>query len=188
MNILWEDGHLRIRDIHLFNENLPDIYTTQVATENECTFFTLPVVDGYLWSKKNELAGLRLKAVINGTEVLLEGKQPVFKNVGNKAVHISWPLSTVKGSLEMQLDEKSFRMQLVSAAPCSWYLELNTVPDAALPFKEVTPQQLHCSFENMAYSLQAVKGTFSKPGSEAVLRITPQKNAIGLNLAAGAAL
>lgn len=183
MNILWENGRLRIRDIHLFNENLADVYTTQVATANECTFFTLPVVDGYLWSNQNLLAGLRLKALIKGKEVLPEGKAAVFKNVGTKAVHISWPLTTVSGTLEIDLDEKSFHMQLVSSKPCSWYLELNAAAGAQLPFEQVTPQQLHCSFEGMPYTLQAVKGGFSKPGNGAVLRITPQSNAILLHFA-----
>src|SRR3546814_6143876 len=52
INLLWEkDSTLRIRDIHLFHEDFPSIYTTDVTTTNECHFYTLPVVDGYLWSK-----------------------------------------------------------------------------------------------------------------------------------------
>ncbi|HVZ96099.1 MAG TPA: hypothetical protein VG847_04435, partial [Chitinophagaceae bacterium] len=45
INILWEDNALRIRDIHLFNENFPSVYENEIATTNECRFFTLPFAD-----------------------------------------------------------------------------------------------------------------------------------------------
>ena len=183
INMLWEKEGLRIRDIHLFNEALPDKYTTQVATTNECTFFTLPVVDGYLWSKAGQIAGLRFKALIDGKEVLLTGKDPVFTNRGTGAVHISWPLTTVSGSLEMDLDEKTFTIKLLSRQPCNWYLDLNTATDAKLPFRQITPAKIDCSFDGMNYKLPAGKGAFSKPGNGAVLRLQPQMNVISLNLA-----
>jgi hypothetical protein len=183
INMLWENGSLRIRDIHLFNENLPDIYTKQVATSNECTFFTLPVVDGYIWSKAGQIAGMRLKALIDGKEVLLKGGDPKFINIGVNAVHISWPLTTVNGSLEMDLNEKTVNIKLVSPKPCNWYLDLNITANAKLPFNKINLKQVNCSFENMAYSLKAVKGSFSKPANGAVLRLKPQLNVVSLNLA-----
>ncbi|MEP6684074.1 MAG: hypothetical protein ABJA35_12475, partial [Parafilimonas sp.] len=57
INFLWEDDGLRIRDIHLFNENFPSVYETKPVTENECKFFTLPFIDGYIWSDSNTFAG-----------------------------------------------------------------------------------------------------------------------------------
>jgi len=61
VNLLWENGTLCFRDIHLFNEKIPSAYLTKKATSNECSFFTLPFVDGYLWSTPQKIAGLRLK-------------------------------------------------------------------------------------------------------------------------------
>ena len=72
-NLIWEDGTLRFRDIHLFDENLPSDYLTKRVDSNECAFFTLPVVDGYLWSSRGKLAGLRLKARVDGKETLVTG-------------------------------------------------------------------------------------------------------------------
>ena len=178
--MLWENNSLRIRDIHLFNEAFPDVYTTQVATENECSFFTLPIVDGYIWSKKDQIAGLRLKAVIDGKEILLEGKDPKFTQTQNN-VHISWPLTTVNGSLEIDLNEKSMTIKLTGKASINWYLNLNTADNASLPFTGINPKQIDCSFEGMKYKLQAVKGSFSKPDTGAVLRITPQMNVITIS-------
>lgn len=183
INMLWENDHLRIRDIHLFNEKFADIYTTQTATSNECTFFTLPVVDGYLWSNKDQVAGLRLKAMIDGKEVLLTGGAPKFTDNGVNAVHVSWPLTGVKGSLEMDLGEKTINIKLVGNKACDWYLDLATAPSARLPFDKVDTKQIDCSFEGMKYTLQASNGVFSKPANGASFRLQPQMNVITLDLA-----
>jgi hypothetical protein len=183
MNILWENGNLRIRDLHLFDEKLADIYTTQVATSNECTFFTLPVIDGYIWSKPDQIAGLRLKALINGKEILLKGGNPKFTNNGLNAIHVSWPLTTIEGTLEIDLTEKIAVIKLISKKACNWYLDLNAADTAGLPFNKIEVKQLDCKFENMNYKLLALKGLFSKPVNGAIFRLKPQMNTISLNLA-----
>jgi hypothetical protein len=183
MNILWEDGSLRIRDIHLFNENLPDIYTTQVATSNECTFFTLPVVDGYIWSKPRQLAGLRLKALVGGQEMELKGGDPVFTNMDKETVRVSWPLSQ-GGILQMELKEKTVSIILTSNSSLNWYLDLEVAPGAQPPFTKISPEELKCSFEGFNYKVSAAKGRFSKPSNGAVFRLQPEKNGILLRLVA----
>ncbi len=183
MNILWEDSSLRIRDIHLFNENLPDIYTTQVATSNECQFFTLPVVDGYIWSKPGQLAGLRLKALVNGQEVTIKGGDPVFTNVDKETVRVSWPLNQ-GGSLQMELKEQTAAIKLTGNPSLNWYLDLEVAPGAKPPFTKISPGQLECSFESFNYKVSAASGKFSTPANGAVFRLQPQKNVVLLRLAA----
>lgn len=182
MNILWEDGSFRIRDIHLFNEKIPDIYTTQVATSNECTFFTLPVVDGYLWSKPGQLAGLRLKALVNGQEVTLKGGDPVFKNLDKETVLVLWPLSQ-GGTLQVTLKEKTAAIRLTGNQLLNWYLDLETAPGAKLPFTNISPRQVDGNFDSFNYHVSAGKGSFTKPATGAVFRLQPEKNEIRLNLA-----
>src|SRR5690606_7407926 len=111
-NLIWEDDALRIRDIHLFHEDFPSVYTKEVATTNECNFFTLPVVDGYLWSNSETLAGLRLKAIVDGEAVLIKGGKPEIKSSGRGKLEISWPLTDIEGQLEMKFteDEMDFRL------------------------------------------------------------------------------
>jgi len=183
INILWENGALRIRDIHLFDESYPDVYTKEAATSNECTFFTLPVVDSYIWSKPDQIAGLRLKALINGKEVLLKGNDPKFTNRGVNAVHISWPLTTIAGSLEIDLSEKTARIQLLSKTKCNWYLDLTTIKEAKLPFRKIGAGGLDCNFDGMNYQVNTVQGSFSKPENGAVFRLKPQLNVIALDFA-----
>jgi len=182
MNILWEEGSLRIRDIHLFNENIPDIYTTQVATSNECTFFTLPVVDGYLWSKPGQLAGLRVKASVRGQEVILKGGDPVFRNLDKETVLVSWPLSQ-GGALQLTFKEKTVSIKLTGNQSINWYLDLETAPGASLPFTNISARQIDGSFEKFNYHVSAGKGGFSKPTNGAVFRLQPEENEIRLNLA-----
>ena len=178
VNILWEHGGLRIRDLHLFDEKFPSVYTSHVATSNECTFFTLPVIDGYIWSKPDLIAGMRLKVIIAGDEVLLKGGDPKFTNLANGTVHISWPLTSVEGSLEIDLGEKQMRVTLLSHTPYNWVFDMSAAPDAKLPFEKVNATHIDCRFENTNYKLKAVKGTFSKPGNGSVFRLKPQRNEV----------
>nr|WP_067057525.1 hypothetical protein [Mucilaginibacter sp. L294] len=183
INLLWENNTLRIRDLHLFNENFPSAYHTKVATSNECTFFTLPVIDGYIWSKPNQIAGMRLKAIVDGQEILLAGKDPVYTHPTPGSLHISWPLTSIDGSLEFDLDERNLKIKLLSAKPCNWFFDLNTAQAAELPFQKTSAKQLDCRFEGMNYHLKTVKGNFSNPGNDVKLRITPQMNIIQFDLA-----
>jgi hypothetical protein len=182
VNLLWENNGLRIRDIHLFNENFPDKYTTEIATSNECSFYTLPFVDGYIWSIKNQIAGLRLSAIINGKEIFLQGAEPKFTDNGVNTVHISWPLTTVKGSLEIDLTEKALDIKLNSKEKLDWYLDLTTASIAKLPFEKINKKQVDCSFEGMPYSIKVSEGSFSVPENGAVLRLKPTRNAVTMNL------
>lgn len=181
MNMLWENGNLRIRDIHLFNENFPSIYETQVATSNECSFFTLPFVDGYIWTKPNQMAGLRLKAIIDGKERALEGNDPKFTKTGMSTLHISWPLKTIDGSFEVDLTEQQVKMQLLTTKAISWFFDLNTAEKVKLPFDSITSKTATCSFENMKYSVMAEKGYFSKPDNGSVWRLSPEPNILIIN-------
>ena len=181
-NILWEKGALRFRDIHLFDENLPSRYLTEKVTSNECSFFTLPFVDGHQWSSSNETAGLRLNVQINGNEVFLEGKNPVITNPSQGKLHISWPLKSVEGTFVIDFDEKQIQMKLEGNDSVDWFLDLTTTDDADLPFQNITFSQINCQFEGMDYSIMAMTGHFSKPDHDVVFRMSPDKNTIILKL------
>ena len=182
-NILWEKGTLRFRDIHLFDENLPSRYLTEKVTSNECSFFTLPFVDGHQWSSSNETAGLRLKVQINGNEVLLEGENPVITNPSQGKLHISWPLKSVEGTFVIDFDEKQIQMKLEGNDSVDWFLDLTTADDADLPFQNITSSQINCQFEGMDYAVVAAKGSFSKPANDLIFRITPMNNTLIMKLA-----
>jgi len=180
-NLLWKNGTLNIRDIHLFDENFPSVYTEGKATSNECSFFTLPFVDGYMWSKPGQISGLRFKAVVEGKEILVEGAEPVVKSNEKGKLNIVWPLKSIIGSLIIDLDEKEMKIRLTGNNPVEWFLDLTAADQASLPFLNVNTNKVECKFEGMRYAVSLVKGTFST--SEGVLfRITPSGNEMALNL------
>ncbi|WP_198175010.1 hypothetical protein [Spirosoma arboris] len=183
LNLLWENGSLRIRDIHLFDERFPSVYTTQKATSNECSFFTLPVVDGYLWSnKQGPLAGLRFKAVVNGKEDILQGSDPIISNPEPGKLHVSWPLTTVKGVLEMEIDEKKVKIEVKGDNLPKWELSFDAYKTNELPFKRINSNRLDCEFEGMNYSVKADRGTFSPSADKGHFTMIPTQNVLLLDL------
>lgn len=178
VNLIWEDGTLRLRDMHLFDENLPSDYLTKRVTSNECSFFTLPVVDGYLWSAAENLAGLRLKARVDGKEVLIQGGDPAVTSPVTGQLHITWPLTNSSGVLVMDLDENQIAMKIEGAESLDWFLDLTTSDKASLPFTKVASDKVDCQFKGRNYSLAAEQGSFSKPDNRIVFRITPKANTV----------
>ncbi|MEP6947676.1 MAG: hypothetical protein ABI863_00315 [Ginsengibacter sp.] len=181
-NLLWEDSTLKFRDIHLFNEKFPSVYETQIASSNECAFFTLPFVDGYLWSSPNKPAGLQFKATKNGETILLKGKDPVINDSTPGKLYISWPLQSFNGTLEMDLSEQQIKITITGNKTINWYLELVTSENAKLPFEKIEPNKVAAQFEGMQYVVTTEKGTFSKPQNASVLQISPVKNSVILKL------
>ena len=181
-NLLWEKGTLKFRDIHLFNEKFPSVYETEKATSNECSFFTLPVVDGYLWSNAQQLAGLKFESFINGNETLLEGGDPVITNPVGGRLHILWPLKAGYGRLVIDMDERQIRIRTEGGKPVSWFLDLTVAQKAKLPFKKINRTRVDCNFQGMNYFLKASKGSFEKSNGDGVFKIYPEKNSVILNL------
>lgn len=181
LNLLWENGTLRFRDIHLFDEKFQSAYLTKKATSNECSFFTLPFVDGYIWSSPQQIAGLRFKTIINGKETLLEGGNPTITDSTPGQLHISWPLKSVKGTLVMDIDEYQISIKVIGAKSIDWFLDLTTADNAKLPFKMISSSQIDCQFEVMKYAVTAKRGSFSEPRNGIVFRIRPTKNTLILN-------
>lgn len=178
VNLIWEDDTLRIRDIHVFDENLPSDYLTERVNSNQCAFFTLPLVDGYLWSSPEKLAGLRLKARVNGKEMLIQGGDPAVTSPAPGQLHITWPLTSSSGVLVMDLNETQIAMKMEGAGSLDWFLDLTVADKANLPFKKITSDRIDCRFKAMKYSLMAEQGSFSKPDSDTVFRITPKANGV----------
>jgi hypothetical protein len=180
-NLLWEKGTLRFRDIHLFDETLPSFYTANKASSNECSFFTLPFVDGYLWSSAEKRAGLYFKAKLDGNTVLLEGADPVISDAVPGKLHIRWPLKNCKATLVMDINETTVKITMSSALPIDWWLDLNTATTNGLPFSGIKPNAVDCLFEQMHYTIAAISGSFSVPAGGSILRIGPASKTIQLN-------
>ncbi|WP_162923642.1 hypothetical protein [Arachidicoccus soli] len=181
-NLLWDKGSLRFRDIHLFNENIPSPYINTPTTSNECHLFTLPFVDGYLWSNKTILAGLWFKTMVDHKEVLLLGDdKPIVSDKQKGLLKISWHLKNIPGILYMEFTDKQITIHLKTSKKQNWFLDLVTANNATLPFKDISTKTVQASAENSDYAVTASKGSFSKEAGQ-VFRLSPEKNKIILKM------
>lgn len=181
-NLLWENGQLRFRDIHLFNEDLASTYLHEIATSNKATFFTLPFVDGHVWSSAEKRAGLRLLTVKEGKEIPVEGGDPVVTDSVPGKLRISWPLTSIPGTLVMDFDERQLSVEIITDGQrqAKWFFDLTAADSARLPFLTVAPKKVNCRFLDMDYAVSAVKGSFSRPGNGVVLRMSPDNHKLVL--------
>ncbi|HEX5552622.1 MAG TPA: hypothetical protein VFX43_05180 [Chitinophagaceae bacterium] len=182
MNLLWHNGTLRFRDIHLFNEQFASPYLTQKSTSTRSSFFTLPFVDGHRWSAPQRVAGLRFKTILNGKDVSIRGKNPHITRTSPGVLHISWPIGNSRDTLMMDLNERQIKMKMNGTPSIRWFLDLSAAAGAALPFRHIGPHRIDCRFEGMNYSIVSRSGSFSTPGDSVAFRMTPENNTIILNL------
>ncbi|MBL4675647.1 MAG: hypothetical protein JKY70_05510 [Mucilaginibacter sp.] len=180
MNILWDKGTMRIADIHLFNERIPDKYLKSVTMVNQSFFYTLPIVDGFQWGKRGNPTGLRLVSIAAGKSDVLKGGDPVFTNIDLKTAHVSWPCGS--GSFEIDLGESAVTIKTKGDIDKDWAFELNINTNDNLPVRTVTDKQVSYSFDGHQYQFKAEKGKFSVNGSLTPFRLLPENGVIKLLL------
>lgn len=183
-NLLWEAGSLRFRDIHLFDEALASRYEKEPVTSNECVFYTLPVMDGYLWSRKGSYAGGWFKAIINGEETLLKGGMPVVDDKVKGKLKIKWPLENMKGTLYFEFTERDLLVYLKDGNNAKWFVDMQKGKEVTLPFVSVQPNAVNGNFENHSYAVKALTGNFTQD-KKSIFRINPNQQKIKLLLTNG---
>lgn len=181
-NLLWENNALRIRDIHLFDENLESPYLFQKATSESCAYYTLPFVDGFRWSSADHTAGLKLKVVVDGKEILPEGGNIQVDDSSPGKLHVSWTLGSVKNAFIIDMDEKQLSIKTEGSESLTWYLELIAAKDVPLPFKTIGKKRIDCSFLGMNYSISLAKGVFIKSEDNLGFKIGPEQNELVLRI------
>lgn len=180
MNILWEHGSLRIADIHLFNEKIPDRYLNSVTTVNKSFFYTLPVIDGSQWGEHGNPAGLRLMVVEDGKAVPVTGGNPTFENIGRSSVKVTWP--TKYGNFEINLTERAVSIKLLNNTVQNWYMSLNVNRPVKLPVNKILSQTLEMDFDNHHYVLKAKQGSFAEPENGKGFKAIPTKGVLSFSL------
>ncbi|MGC8746615.1 MAG: hypothetical protein ACP5SQ_08325 [Candidatus Saccharicenans sp.] len=177
-NLLWEQGTLRFRDIHLFDEKVASDYLKKPGTSTQCFYYTLPLVDGFFWSSTEVVAGLRFK---QGKGKEIRGGELVVDAFSNGQLSVRWPTDSSAGQISIQFIENSIMISAGGRLKNGWYLELNSAAQAELPFYKIEPERLYGQFKNWPYIIRLKKGQFVKGESE-LLRILPKNGQIILDL------
>jgi hypothetical protein len=183
INFLWENNTLQVRDIHLFNEKFPGVYEKAPATANDCKFFTLPLVDGFVWSDQHQLASLNFKVMAGGKEIALKGGDPVITSPRKGTLHIAWPLISIEGTLLIDLDESGIRLTLKGDKGTDWFMDLATADKVKLPFTKISRSKIDCNFQGFHYAVEASRGAFVSLDAGHGFKIYPENNQVILNLA-----
>ena len=180
-NLLWEKGTFRFRDIHLFDESYKSAYLEKPGDGNQFLFYTLPVVDGFMWSEGLDRAGLRIVRLDkDGDKEELSLDHPVVTEIGKDTLVVSAEDS--KGhAFKITFYETRFEVAALSKeADLSWALELKVAAGKELPFTVIEDKAVNASFDGFNYVITCEKGHIRKPesGSDYVFRIFPSDQEI----------
>lgn len=118
-NLYVDHGVLRIRDLHVFDEKMPDPYEDKACTSNAAFYETLPLADGNRYSGGGVLGGVYVHGAKAGEALsfsdLGEGEAEVV--CGDVTVRLSENAITVKADgafrLENRISQKAERTPVV---------------------------------------------------------------------------
>ena len=165
-NLLWEGGTLCIRDIHRFDQRMESDYYRKAGTTNQCVYTTLPVVDGCMWSTREQLAGLRvMRRTADGSLAPAQGGTPAVTEKGKGKLLVEWPMDDGR-QLTILLSEEGMEIAAPGKGP-DWMLELTAAPGAALPFTAFGAKRVTAAQKGFAYAFDCTKGTIATDGTSA---------------------
>lgn len=175
-NLMWTTEAFFIRDIHLFDENLESDYLYKRATSNQCSFTTLPVVDGMLWSRDGQQAGLMLVGInADGTAEKIALGEIEITHENNTVLRVASGLPD--GTLfTFTLYENRMEVKCNKKRP--WALELVSYDDDVPCFDEIAAGHIAATRKGIHYRVVCKKGRFERMEglSAAVLRMKPDGN------------
>ncbi|MDR1602922.1 MAG: hypothetical protein LBS42_10915, partial [Tannerella sp.] len=174
-NLVWEGDAFRFRDIHLFDERMESDYLTKAGTSTQCIYTTLPFVDGFFWSSRDKKAGLRLTDKDGNHPAV---NTPVVSELPDNVLQVEF--STVsEQTFKIVFYDDRFEV-ICTKGDAGWSLELETVPDAELPFRSIENNQIKASWNGFDYSVIFEKGAVEKTDNS-VFRIKPSDRKIAVN-------
>lgn len=154
VNLCWEGDQWRIRDLHLFNQDYPERYLSKTETSAAATYDTLPVMDGFHWSKRGDIAGIRGVIHASGVSQPLPTKgEPEVKEEGAESLVVSCELASA-GTLRFRCEPTKLTVDLTGeSAPAGWALEMGWAEGEKPPLAEVGKHAIGFKHEGFSYAL-----------------------------------
>lgn len=103
INLYGEDKHLRIRDLHIFDESIEDPFENTVCKENYAVYETLPVVDGFLFSGNHIRSGIYFTDKETGEELTYD--EMIFDDKSDGKCEVKFTSSN--GDIVFSLNENA---------------------------------------------------------------------------------
>jgi len=179
VNLCWEGDQWRIRDLHVFNQDYPERYLEKHEATAVATYDTLPVMDGFHWSKPGDIAGIR--GVVHssgGAQPLLTKGEPKVQEVGADSLLVSCELAS-GGFLKFRCEPAKLAVEMSgSSAPDDWGLELAWAKDERPPVADVSRHAIGYLHEGFGYSLSCGSSEVSRVTGENKIRIKEARGSV----------
>lgn len=178
-NLLWEKGALSIRDLHRFDEKVVSVTHDKPLVGHSLTYGTLPVMDGSLWSDKQQAAirPVLLSAESAATPLVAEG-EPVVKELNKTDLAVSQNLAG-GGALHIVFRESGMTCTALDAQgkPLRWAWDMAGGEKQKAAMRKVDSAKISYSSDGMEYELRLApdSGGFQQL-PDGVIRIVPSSS------------
>ena len=145
INLYSDEKGLRIRDLHIFNEKFPDVYDYELSVGNTAHYYTLPLIDGNLFSGNGTLSGGFISKKINADNMK-------FNELKQNVCEISF------NDFKFTLSED--RVRISSTDDFELKNVIGKLTDELPVIKSRTNTTLNLSYKSFNYSVKLSIGTF----------------------------
>jgi hypothetical protein len=178
-NLYWHGAQCRIRDLHLFHEAYTERYLITACPSAACTYDTLPLAEGFLWSGGGIVSGLvPMCRPADGPAEPLRGGDPRVHEPDTTTLRIQWPL-LAGGHLVTTCAEQAISW---TAPGDDWWLEMTWTADAAVPFLQVTGDCLRCRHAGFDYAVRCAPGRLELDLDGRRLRLWPVEGQVRVEM------
>jgi len=193
LNLMWEGERMFVRDIHIFDENQESLYLKTPCATPYCHYWTLPVVDGNVWSNDSVRGALRFYRVMpDGSSMEMAFGEPALSNDG-KMLSVVIPVIGEDAEFVITLNEDAADFELRASSGTgrhlpTWYAALEHSPSAELPFNKVSADKVSGVYKDYSYSFGVRNGVFANSataprngaGALRALTVTPDASTFTL--------
>lgn len=154
INLYGENNHLRIRDLHIFDESIEDPFENTVCKENYAVYETLPVIDGFLFSGNRIKSGVYFTDKEKGNELSYD--EMIFKDKSDGKCEVRFVSSN--GDLVFELSEN----EITITGEKDFVIENKIgrksefLPDVC----NISDTELVLGYKNKKYSVKLLSGNF----------------------------
>ena len=179
-NLLWKNQDFSFRDIHLFDERFKSQYVDKPGESSQFFFYTLPMVDGYMWSTPEDRAGMQIvQHSASGEKKIVRLNPPTITEPDTKTLVVTCT-DVENHSFNMTFTESDFEITCdTNDKDFRWSLDLHTA-SSELPFKEIEGQNIMAEFQGFKYVIRCLDGKPEISG-DCALRISPVQNRIKID-------
>lgn len=179
-NLLWKNQDFSFRDIHLFDERFKSQYVDKPGESSQFFFYTLPMVDGYMWSTPEDRAGMQIvQHSASGEKKIVRLNPPTITEPDTKTLVVTCT-DVENHSFKMTFTESDFEITCdTNDKDFRWSLDLHTA-SSELPFKEIEGQNIMAEFQGFKYVIRCLNGKPEISG-DCALRISPVQNRIKID-------